>query len=109
MVPGRRRQPVVAHEPPAPQRGAASRRRAFDAIYRTLRRAERGRGVVVLGPRRVGKTVLLHQLVEQLLRDGVPPHDVWLLPLDDVALRDRDIGELVDPIRARHGETERVR
>ncbi|GMV41599.1 MAG: hypothetical protein AMXMBFR64_33150 [Myxococcales bacterium] len=92
-----------------PERGAVFRRHAFDAIFATLRGAERGRGVVVLGPRRVGKTVLVHQLAEQLLREGVPPRDVWLLPLDDVALRDRDIGELLELIRARLGETERVR
>ncbi len=77
------------------------RRHAFRPIYDLLRQRERGRGIVLLGPRRVGKTVLLHQVVEQLLEDGVHPASICLISVDDVALRDRELGALMDLVDAR--------
>jgi predicted AAA+ superfamily ATPase len=77
------------------------RRHAFDLVYQTFKQADRGRGVVLLGPRRVGKTFLLHQVVQQLLLDGVDPRSICLLALDDVALRARDLGELLDLVEGR--------
>lgn len=82
------------------------RRPIFDDIFRALRDARRGRGVVVLGPRRVGKTVLVHQIVEALLALGTPADRVVMLTLDDVALRNRDLGELLDLITARNADAE---
>lgn len=82
-------------------RGASYRRHAFATIYRALRATEGGRGIVVLGPRRVGKTVLLHQVVEDLLTEGVEPARICFLALDDVALRDADFGELLSLIETR--------
>lgn len=82
------------------QRTASFRRHAFELVYQTFKQADRGRGVVLLGPRRVGKTVLLHQVVQQLLADGVDPRTICLLTLDDVALRARDLGELLDMVEA---------
>jgi predicted AAA+ superfamily ATPase len=77
------------------------RRHAFSTIYAELRRAEAGRGLVVLGPPGVGKTVLIHQVVEQLLADGVAPAAICMLALDDVALRGRDLGALLELVDAR--------
>ena len=41
---------------------------------------------VVLGPRRVGKTVLLHQVVRRLLEGGVAPRSIVYLSADDPLL-----------------------
>ena len=93
-----------------PARSRPFRRHAFATVYELLRNAERGRGLVVLGPRRVGKTVLLHQVVEQLLADGVHPDQILLVSMDDVALRDADLGtllELVDRRRPLEDDTTR--
>lgn len=83
------------------QRTEAYRRHAFGDVYDALRSADPGRGVVLLGPRRVGKSVLLHQIVERLFEDGVPRADVVFLSLDDVALRQQDLGALLDQVAQR--------
>lgn len=72
------------------------KRAAFPELLSALRGADVGRGVVLLGPRRVGKTVLLHQIAEALLAEGVAPERIVHLSLDDVALRGADLGELLD-------------
>ncbi len=46
--------------------------------------------------------MLLHQIVEALLAQGVPPARICLLSLDDVALRGADLGELLQLVAARH-------
>ncbi len=84
-----------------PERTARFRRHAFGRIHRALLDVDRGRGLVVLGPRRVGKTVLLHQLVEKLLADGLSPDVICLLSLDDVALRGAELGELLSLVEDR--------
>jgi predicted AAA+ superfamily ATPase len=84
-----------------PARIRTFRRHAFPTIVAALKQAKIGRGVVVLGPRRVGKTVLLHQVVQQLLTDGVSKDEICFLSLDDVALRDGDIGELLKLVEVR--------
>jgi predicted AAA+ superfamily ATPase len=58
------------------------RRAYFDAfcemaLNRTLRRA-----VVLMGPRRVGKTVMLHQTVLHLLDNNVPSRSILYVSLD---------------------------
>lgn len=85
---------------PAPRR-YPFRRHAFDAVLDGLLRARPGRGLVVLGPRRVGKSVLLGQVVEALLERGVPTREIVLLSLDDVALRGRDLGEVLRVLEGR--------
>jgi hypothetical protein len=40
------------------------------------------RAVVLMGPRRVGKTVMIHHAVQALLREGVPPKSVCYLSVD---------------------------
>lgn len=52
---------------------------AFAAIAqdRSVRRA-----TVLIGPRRVGKTVMLHQFVQKLLDDGIRGIDILFLSLD---------------------------
>jgi predicted AAA+ superfamily ATPase len=76
-------------------------REAFPAIYEALQRADRGRGIVLLGPRRIGKSILLHQIAARLLADGVEPKRVVLLALDDVALRGAVLGRLRVLVRIR--------
>lgn len=40
------------------------------------------RSIVVMGPRRVGKTVLLHQVIATLLERGIEPGRIMHVPLD---------------------------
>ena len=65
--------------PPVP----AFRRWVFGNLQRLLRTGLTP-AVVLRGPRRVGKTVLLRQLLEQLVRDGVPPQHILYIPFDEI-------------------------
>ena len=46
----------------------------------------------ILGPRRVGRTVLIHQLIKQLIDGGVPPVNIIYISLDQNELRREKIG-----------------
>ncbi|MEW6616667.1 MAG: ATP-binding protein [Thermodesulfobacteriota bacterium] len=43
--------------------------------------------IVLKGPRRTGKTTLLYQIVDRLIREGTPGTDVLFLSFDDITLR----------------------
>ena len=59
------------------------KRRAYFNLFlplvkeRTLRRA-----VVLMGPRRVGKTVMIHHAIQALIDDGVPPKSIGYFSVD---------------------------
>ncbi|MEK7127811.1 MAG: ATP-binding protein, partial [Patescibacteria group bacterium] len=59
--------------------------------------------ILIVGSRRVGKTVLLHQLIRQLLDQKVKPETLIYLPLDHPSLGGKKILELVEEIRTVHG------
>src|SRR5262245_30047486 len=59
------------------------RRRAyFDLLYPLIKQSDVRRAVLLMGPRRVGKTVLLHHVVQQLLNDGVLHNEICYLSVD---------------------------
>ncbi|MCB9740327.1 MAG: ATP-binding protein [Deltaproteobacteria bacterium] len=53
------------------------------------------RGMLIVGPRRVGKTVVMQQTVRRLLAEGRNPRSIWWLRLDHPELRLRSLGELL--------------
>lgn len=61
---------------------ALPRRGYLPSFYNLVADLGVNRAVVLLGPRRVGKTVLVHHAVERLLQDGVPPTQIMYLSLD---------------------------
>lgn len=58
------------------------RHRAFFPSLMRLVRAKVRRAVVLLGPRRVGKTVMLQQCVQALMDAGVPARKICLMSVD---------------------------
>ncbi|MAN63628.1 MAG: ATPase [Parvibaculum sp.] len=58
------------------------RRAYFDAFFALVEDHDVRRAVVLMGPRRVGKTVMLFHLVQKLLASGVKATDVLYLSLD---------------------------
>ncbi|MDQ7019354.1 MAG: ATP-binding protein [Robiginitomaculum sp.] len=50
---------------------------AEEAMQTAFRRA-----VVLMGPRRVGKTVMIHQLIADLIENGMPPEDILYISMD---------------------------
>lgn len=59
--------------------------------------------LLLVGSRRVGKTVLLHQTIKYLLENGVKPERLIYLPLDHPSLAGRKILDLLEEIRILHG------
>ena len=63
-------------------------------LWRKLLDDQPRRFQVILGPRRVGKTTVLYQTVQQLLRRGIAPRQIWWWRLDHPALASANLGEL---------------
>lgn len=64
--------------PPDPR----PRRAYFESFFRLLSLSEPRRSVILLGPRRVGKTVLIHQSIDGLIQGGLPPTRIMYLSMD---------------------------
>jgi predicted AAA+ superfamily ATPase len=69
------------------------RRSVLGRLYRLLNGGLTP-ATVLRGPRRVGKTVLVRQLLEQLLNDGVDPKRVLYVPFDEI----ESLGDLKDAV-----------
>lgn len=76
----------------------ATRRPLADILWQILLRPPLRRHQVIIGPRRVGKTTVMHQTVQQLLSRGVAANKLWWLRLDHPLLLGTHLGELVKEI-----------
>lgn len=56
---------------------------AFQPVLESLR-AGMSPATVLRGPRQVGKTTLLNQIIQYLLRDGISPNRIFRLQFDDL-------------------------
>lgn len=84
----------------------AMRPRAYLESFAALVEAEDvRRAVVLMGPRRVGKTVLLQHMIQKLLDTGISPGAVSYLSLDQPLYSNRSIEELAGQVRAANGLT----
>ncbi|MFQ5949914.1 MAG: ATP-binding protein, partial [Nitrospiria bacterium] len=54
----------------------------FDLFLPLVKNVSVRRAVVLMGPRRVGKTVLVHHSVQQLIKDGIPPKRIFYVSVD---------------------------
>ena len=87
-----------------PQELAKPMRRPLAAmLWRTMHGPLR-RYQVVLGPRRVGKTVAMYQTIDQLIKNGVSSNRLWFLRLDHPLLMHYHLGGWAKSlIRTYHG------
>ncbi|MDR1968106.1 MAG: ATP-binding protein [Burkholderiaceae bacterium] len=82
--------------PPVDQGVAALRPRAYLGPVRQLLLEQRlRRAVVLLGPRRVGKTVLIRHLITGLLEDGVTAQRIAYVEMDHPLLHGQTLEALV--------------
>ncbi len=84
---------------------AALKRRAyFERFRRLVEQTDVRRAVVLMGPRRVGKTVLLHHIIARLLGDGrYEPRDIAYVSLDQPLYTRLSIEELAQELREASG------
>lgn len=81
--------PWLAEEEPKAPSTPNFRRPLFRTLVEDLERIPQI--LSITGPRRIGKTTLLHQLIADLLGKGIPPHRVVYYSLDDPALSRRGL------------------
>ncbi|MGF1449405.1 MAG: ATP-binding protein [Opitutales bacterium] len=72
------------------------RRYYFDLFADLAKNRTVNRAIVLMGPRRVGKTVMLWQLIDQMLKVGLRPHSIVYVSLDDPVLHPFSLAELLD-------------
>ena len=60
-------------------------------FYSILSSLERREIVSIVGPRRVGKTVLIHQLIQEILNKNTSPNTILYLSVDEVELNQGDV------------------
>lgn len=54
----------------------------FDRLYGQITLTSVRRATVLMGPRRVGKTVMLYQVIAKLIADGIPARKICFLSVD---------------------------
>ena len=59
------------------------KRAYFGPFFRLVTQTDVRRAVILLGPRRVGKTVILKQTIQSLLDSGVPPKSIFYVSIDN--------------------------
>lgn len=74
-------------------------------LWRTMVQEPR-RYQVVLGPRRVGKTVTLYQTIQRLIREGIEPRRLWFMRLDHPLFMDFGLDQWVKAIMRRESPKE---
>lgn len=62
---------------------AMSKRLYFDLFYPYVAEKEVRRALVLMGPRRVGKTVLLFHSIQQLIEEKVNPQQIFFVGIDN--------------------------
>ena len=58
------------------------RRFYFEPFYKLIKESSINRAAVLMGPRRVGKTVMVYHAVDRLLEEGVSPNSILYVSLE---------------------------
>lgn len=72
------------------------RRLAFDEVASLMENREVHRAVIITGARRVGKTTILYQAAQELMRKGFPPSRILYASFDHPILKVTSLQDVVD-------------
>lgn len=67
----------------------------LDLFLPLLKQQEVRRAIVLMGPRRVGKTVMIHHAIQELINTGVTPRNVFYVSVDHPLYTGRGLEELL--------------
>jgi uncharacterized protein len=67
----------------------------IDLLYPLIIKRNIQRAIVLLGPRRVGKTVLIHHCIQKLLKSGIKPNSIFYLSVDHPLYSGQDLEQLL--------------
>lgn len=62
--------------------GKMDKRLYLEMFYGMIKKQEVRRGIVLMGPRRVGKTIMIYHAIDRLIADGVNPQKIVYLSVD---------------------------
>lgn len=68
----------------------------LDLLHPLVTNLDVRRAIVLMGPRRVGKTILLLHLIERLIADGVAPESIGYLDVEHPILHYKSLDTFVD-------------
>lgn len=78
------------------------RRTYFDAFHKLVANERVNRAVILLGPRRVGKTVMTQHLVGRLISDGVDPRLIMYVSIDTPTYTNQSLQFFLNLHREQH-------
>lgn len=60
-----------------------SKRLYFDLFYPFVKETDIKRAVVLMGPRRVGKTVMMYHTIQELIKENITPQKIFFIGIDN--------------------------
>lgn len=84
--------------------GDMSRREYFHLFARLVQETTVRRAILLMGPRRVGKTVLVHHMIQKLIDDGVDPKKIGYITIEHPIYNGLGLEELFTAIREAIGD-----
>lgn len=78
---------------------ALTPRACFDLFFPLVEDFSVRRAVVLMGPRRVGKTVLIHHAIHRLLDEGVDPRQIAYISVDHPLYNELGLEEMIELFR----------
>ena len=60
-----------------------SKRLYFDLFYRFVKETDIKRALVLMGPRRVGKTVMMFHAIQELISEKITPQKIFFIGIDN--------------------------
>jgi predicted AAA+ superfamily ATPase len=82
------------------------RRLYFDLFYPLVEDVSVNRAVVLMGPRRVGKTVMMNHTIQHLLERGIPPKKICFINIENPIYNNIPLEQLFTYARKATGETD---
>ncbi len=79
-----------------PKLAKTYKRFAFYEAMKRLSQTDIRRTVILTGTRRVGKTTILYQMIEELLKNGVPPQKIIFISMDHPMLKLSAFNEVLE-------------
>ncbi len=70
------------------------RRLYFNYFFPLIEQKEIRRAIVLMGPRRIGKTVMLHHSIQKLLDNGIDKQKIFFISIDNPIYMNRGLEEL---------------
>lgn len=89
--------------------GSMKRRLYFSELYPLVADTEIKRALVLMGPRRVGKTVLIYHIIHQLIQSGVEPRKIIYLSIETPVYNGLGIDQLFSYCRQATGQEESLK